>query len=114
MTIKFPLKLKGMYWRPPVRKGLCVCCGAKPKKGVFVVLNGGALLGNKKSSEMSDKLVGFWSILLHDHSSNSNMRGIDIVNYSPNGQFDFYFCNPKCLRIFLNKVADEFEKQLYK
>ena len=110
MKIKFPLKLEHMYWKPPLKKERCSLCGCRPPDGVFVVMNGGALLGTKDNASMSDKLIGFLSILLHDHSNISNMRGINLVDASPDGQFEFHFCSSKCLRKFLNLLVDQFEK----
>ncbi len=93
------------------KKGQCSLCNNKPKDGVFVVLNGGALKGNKDNASMDSGLVGFLTLDLHDH----NKKGsgfLDIVDNSPNGQFEFYFCSTKCLRKFFNKVVDAFEETL--
>ena len=98
-------------WRPSRNKGKCSFCKAKVKDGVFIVLSGGALRGTKDNAIMDDGLIGFLNLFLHDHDK---MKGgwLDIVDSSPSGQFEFFFCSTKCLRKFFDKVVDAFEETL--
>lgn len=110
--MKFPLiNDKSMIWRPLIKKGKCSLCGKKPKDGIFIALNGGALKGTKDNAIMDSGLIGFLTLDLHDH--NKMGKGfLNIVDSSPNGQFEFYFCSTKCLRKFFDKVIDAFEETL--
>ena len=111
--MRFPLIYgDNMLWRPLTdKKGKCSLCGKKPKEGVFIALNGGALRGNEQDAEMDSGLVGFLTLDLHDHDK-MNSGWLSIVESSPNGQFEFYFCSTKCLRKFFDKVVDTFEETL--
>jgi len=110
MKIKFPVIDEEMYWRPPTKKGKCVLCGCRPKDGVFIAVDGGALVGTKHNAKMSDKLIGFLHIMIHDHNRTKGKWGIEVVDSSKNGQFEFYFCSSKCMRKFFNAMVDEFER----
>ena len=94
--------------------GECPACGIKVDLRQ-VVLNGGALQQSKenpKSLYMSESLSGFLSLSLHSHNSNDKSRQIDLAQDAVNGQFELYFCSPKCVKDYLIAWVDEFEKNL--
>jgi len=37
---------------------------------------------------------------------------VDVVRDSRAGQYDLYFCSPRCLRAFLNACVDELEARI--
>ena len=94
--------------------GECPACGMNVDVRQ-VVLNGGALQqskGNPNSLYMSDSLSGFLSLSLHSHNFHDKSRQIDFAQDALNGQFELYFCSPKCVKDYLIAWVDEFEKHL--
>jgi hypothetical protein len=120
--MKLPV-VKGNTSNFPI-KALCPWC--KKNKVLephsFAVLEGGALLMNRKTNSggPDDKMEGF--LCLSWHGAHDGGIGkdraigafIEIVNDVRGGQFDLYFCSIKCLRSFLNFCLDELESKIEK
>lgn len=88
----------------------CIGCKKTLKKGDFVVMNGGALVGTKTGATMGDKNhMGFLSVQNH-FDSKKNYQTLSIVDNGPNGQFEFYACSHKCLADFLSRQVMLLEK----
>lgn len=105
--MKYPIiKGKRLIFR---KGGNCTQC-RKKNNGKFVTLNGGALKrdGNSAITLMQDDILTF--LTLCDHGVTKNGHHLKICDNEGFGQFEFYFCSTKCLRSFLNKLVDDFEK----
>lgn len=61
------------------------------------------------SAEIADDCIGFLSMVWHadDIGVCSFMR---VADWTPGGQFEFYFCSTKCLRAFFNACVDGLEE----
>ncbi len=85
----------------------------------MAILAGGALLKKSLRSAVPDsRLTGFLHLCWHGgHDGGTgiqrNAHGmVDIVRDSRGGQFDLYFCSPRCLRGFLNVCVDQLEAEM--
>lgn len=93
------------------------CCSqckkktAKDNHDIAAIMGGAMKLINKRGdTEMAEGCVGFLDI--HWHGNVCAM--LPIVEDSPNGQFDLYFCSTACLRGFFNACVDELERKVQK
>jgi hypothetical protein len=105
-------------------KSICPVCKKNKvfEPHSFAVLDGGALLMNRKKDEggPSPNMDGFLNFIWH--GAHDGDIGIDsevdallpIADEVRGGQFDFYFCSTNCLRTFLNKCVDELENRIEK
>ncbi len=113
---RFPV-LEGRPCWPSNR--LCPQCKKRKVMGHHptVIFAGGAMKvtdAKKKSAGMADDCVGFLYLGSHggtDVDSQASAH-VELVEWTPNGQFEFYFCSAACLRAFLNACVDEVEVQL--
>jgi len=81
----------------------CVGCLESIKKGEFVVMNGGAMVGTKTMARMGDKnLLGFLNINNH-FDSKKNYKSLNLSSDASYGQFEFYACSHKCLADFMTR-----------
>lgn len=86
----------------------------------FIVLEGGALLVDKKGdSILNKKMEGYLNLIWHaQHEKDVNIEGdshlLEIVKDSKNGQFNLYFCSTVCLRKFFNMLVDDLEDMIFK
>jgi hypothetical protein len=121
MKMKFPVIDKSNRAFPS--KPVCPVCGEKKvlEPHSMAILMGGALekLGEDHFVTSSgDKIVGFLSLAWHgahdDGEGDFREKDyiLDLVNDSPDGQFQLAFCSTTCLRKFLNKAVDELESKL--
>ena len=95
--MKYPLNSKNNPNGPvPYR---CPACGNETGKN-FITLNGGILPSEDEST--------FLSITSHH---NDYPNGLTIISDLKGWQYEFYFCNSKCIRSFFNKIVDDFEKK---
>ncbi len=90
----------------------CDNCG-KDVTGRFLCINGGALLQDETDKEhagMDDRLDEFMSITTHDDEKEL-YKDVDIVPYNSDGygQFEWYFCNKKCLKEYFTELLDKVE-----
>lgn len=105
--MEYPLiKGKQLLFRD---SGDCAHC-RKKNNGKFVTLNGGIMIRNGDYAVvfMRDDVLTF--LTLCDHGITKNGHHLDICDNEGFGQFEFYFCSIKCLRAFLNKLVDDFER----
>jgi hypothetical protein len=116
---KFPL-LRGKRWHYPV-KPVCPSCGRKRvfEPHSFAVFSFGALLKASKTSAGPDRgLAGFCGLTWHGAHDGGLGQDADISVHVPlaeevvNGQGEFYFCSPACLRRFMNRSVDELERRI--
>jgi len=77
----------------------CFTCG-KSTDGEFLTINGGILPSEDESS--------FLSICSHHDDYPS---GLKLVSELGSYQYEFYFCNPSCIRKFFNRIVDDLEAQ---
>lgn len=75
----------------------------------------------KTSGSIDERMQAFLRVAWHgDHSGESQnhnagvQASVDIVERTPMGQFEFYFCSTECLRNFLNKIVDALESKMSK
>lgn len=94
-VMKYPIiKGKHLSFR---EGGDCTSC-RKKNNGNFVTLNGGVIgMGN---SFLTINEIGIAKMT----------KSLNICDNEGVGQFEFFFCSIKCLRSFLNKLVDDFEK----
>lgn len=105
--MKYPIiKGKHLSFR---KGGNCAHC-RKKNNGEFVTLNGGAMKrdGNCAVTIMQDDILTFLKFC--DHGVTKSGHHLEICDNEGFAQFEFYFCSIKCLRSFLNKLVDDFEK----
>ena len=118
---RFPVvtKKKTSFPGPPV----CPVCKKTKvcEPYSFTTLIGGACLQDRKGDpkDLDQRLEGFLSIDHHGKHDALPPYGeielgaiVDIAKDTVGGQFDLYFCSPKCLRRFLNSAIDELEHRL--
>ena len=96
--MKYPIiKGKHLIFR---KGGDCTYC-RKKKNGNFVTLNGGGSgIGSMGNSFLTINEIGIAKVT----------KSLKICDNEGFCQFEFYFCSTKCLRSFLNKMVDDFEK----
>ena len=84
--------------------------------GTFSFVAGGALRRlDEDNSEIGDDLLGFLNIGHHSaHSNGESLPSacLDLVEESPIGQFELYFCSTNCLRQYFNRCMDQLEEML--
>ena len=84
--------------------------------GTFSFVAGGALRRiDENCSEIGDDLLGFLNIGHHSaHPNGEDLPNacLDLVEESPIGQFELYFCSTKCLRQYFNRCVDQLEDML--
>lgn len=108
----------------------CPMCGYRiGEPHQFVTFNGGALFSNDKYSIMDKRLEGFLDMHFHGahdcgagypsgkcRKRDIKKRGLEatvrLADKSKYGQFEFYFCSTKCLRLFFNACVDRLETKL--
>ncbi|MFH1024958.1 MAG: hypothetical protein V1809_16380 [Planctomycetota bacterium] len=121
--MKYPI-LKGRQNTLPSKAKCPVCRKHKVlEPHTMVILSGDAMKRIDKDAYSGGNhadLVG--TLNLAWHGAHDSGEGTDretgflipIVEHVKGGMFDLNFCSPKCLRIFLNTIVDDFEKQLQK
>lgn len=96
----------------------CLVCGAAlaGEPGRFAYINGGALRRTgPDSAVIAPDLLGFLAIGMHgadDGQADERSAHVYIADDAVNGQFEFYFCSPSCLRTFFAEAVDELERRL--
>jgi hypothetical protein len=118
--MKFPL-LKGKSKYPT--KNNCAWCKRSKvcEPHSFAVLDGGALLINRRTGDggPDDRLDGFFDLTWHGAHKDEGGKGeysdiiarVGIAKDVRGGQFEIYFCSTKCLREFLNHAVDKLEEK---
>ena len=118
LAMKFPLQKGRSTAGLGARRGECPVCHKRKvhEPYGFAFLTGGALRKiGRKHSTIDPNLVGFLTLGYHGaHNSGLDEPSVilDIADGVTLGQFDFYFCSTKCLRMFLNKCVDELDRRL--
>lgn len=118
--MKFPVLKEKPVWPS---KPLCPQCGENKvmEPHSMAILAGGALRvtdGKNRCAEMIDDGAGFLDLFWHGAHVNMGGSGVDpeisaqvsLADWTPSGQFEFYFCSTNCLRSFFNACVDELER----
>lgn len=112
--MKYPIIKNKQNYYP--KKPLCPVCKKRKifETHTFVGISGGACLMDRKRKNggPDPKMDGFWDVYYHDHKKTSDKGFLKIADDIQGGQFDFYFCSPKCLRAWLNKIVDDLEARI--
>jgi hypothetical protein len=87
----------------------------------MAILAGGAMRvtdEKNKCAEMIDDGAGFLDLCWHGaHTGGSGIdpdisAEVSLADWTPRGQFEFYFCSTSCLRAFLNACVDALEAKI--
>jgi hypothetical protein len=107
--MKLPLLRKKSIFFPKVSK--CPMC-YKKFAGDFIAFNFGALLSlDKNRNTMSDRLIGFCSVVSH-RDSKRTYHVVDIATNLNSGQGEFYTCSVKCMKKLFNNIFDTVSEKL--
>lgn len=99
----------------------CPACGLGNvnEPNSFVALAGGCYrnqkAGSPKADGQTDAFLSIWWHGAHDGGVGVHEGHEALVRVADNvsaGQFSFYFCSPACLRIFLNRLVDDLEREI--
>ena len=123
--IKFPvIDHKGDNVYP--EGNICPICKKEKvftKNDRHIEISGGGLFVLNKKEEYKKSIPeteGFLSLVWYEKVKNKNGISLwdgsymDIVERSANGIYSLSFCSTKCLREFINKCLDEFERRVEK
>jgi len=99
-----------------------VCSQPLKEPNSFLVVNGGAMkrISRNFSEGVCEDLRGFLDIRFYGPTGKglgkykNKAADREIVRNSKGGQFDLNFCSTDCLRIFVNSIIDDMEKELNK
>ena len=89
----------------------------------MAIMNGGAMEvvnAKTKSANMATGCIGFLDLVwhgAHDEGTGADRETyvrVPLADWTPGGQFEFYFCSTRCLRDFLNACIDQLENKIRK
>jgi len=118
---KFPvLKGEPVWVLRQSSYSLCPQCKKARVMGTYpayptIILMGGAMRvvdRKSKSAEIADDCIGFLDLCTHNEHGNDVM--VDIVDDTPSGQFEMYFCSTRCLRAFFDMCVNDLETKMTK
>ena len=103
-------------------RAVCPRCGRRKvfEPHSFAVISGGALFGRlgSKNAGPDPRMKGFFGLTwhgAHDNGSGDHRDvyvRVDVAKDCEDGQFEMYFCSPKCLRAFFDDCVDELEARI--
>lgn len=123
-AMRFPVLKDKPVWPS---KPCCPKCGenAVMEPHAMVILGGGAMRVTDletRSAEMARDCVGFLDLFWHGahgdgdaaESEGDVSTHLSIAEWTPSGQFEFYFCSTDCLRAFFNACVDALDAKVAK